>query len=128
MAVLWFTLRESATCLISALSFLLRTLAINCKRCLVMRHVAGSHNAYIFKTLHQCQPCLMMAPNFYHAAKKLPTVRFAKIQTDQHEQAAAEHGIRSLPTLVAFKNGHELDRLSGLRTASDIIHWVQQLA
>ncbi len=74
-----------------------------------------------------CQPCLMMAPNFYHAAQKLPTVRFAKIQTDQHEQAAAEHGIRSLPTLVAFKNGHELDRLSGLRTAADIIHWVKSL-
>ncbi|MCX7546150.1 thioredoxin domain-containing protein [Marinicella sp. S6413] len=92
-----------------------------------MRHVAGSHNACIFKTLHQCQPCLMMTPNFYHAAQKLPTVRFAKIQTDQHEQAAAEHGIRSLPTLVAFKNGHELDRLSGLRTAADIIHWVKSL-
>lgn len=74
-----------------------------------------------------CQPCLMMAPNFYHAAKKLPTVRFSKIQTDLHEQAGAEHGIRSLPTLVAFKNGHEMDRLTGLRSASDIMHWVKSL-
>lgn len=75
-----------------------------------------------------CQPCLMMAPNFYHAAKKLPSVRFAKIQTDRHEQAGAEFGIRSLPTLVALKNGHEMDRLSGLRTASDIMHWVKSLS
>ncbi|MCX7544879.1 thioredoxin domain-containing protein [Marinicella gelatinilytica] len=76
----------------------------------------------------RCQPCLMMAPNFYHAAKKLPTVRFAKIQTDRHEQAGAEFGIRSLPMLVALKNGHEMDRLSGLRTASDIMHWVKSLS
>lgn len=74
-----------------------------------------------------CQPCLMMAPNFYHAAKKLPTVRFGKIQTDRHEQAGSEHGIRSLPTLVAFKNGHELDRLTGLRSSSAIKHWVKSL-
>lgn len=74
-----------------------------------------------------CQPCLMMAPNFYHAAKKLPTVRFGKIQTDLHEQAGAEHGIRSLPTLVAFKNGREIARLTGLRSAPDIIRWAREL-
>jgi len=74
-----------------------------------------------------CQPCLMMAPNFYHAAKKLPTVRFGKVQTDQHEQAGAEFGIRSLPTLIAFINGHEIDRLTGLRSASEIINWVKSL-
>ncbi len=74
-----------------------------------------------------CQPCLMMAPNFFHAAKKLPTVRFGKVQTEQNEQAASQHQIRSLPTLVAFKNGHEIDRLSGLRSASDIINWAKSL-
>ena len=53
MAVLGFTLQEPATNHIPALSLLIRTLAITCKRCLVMRLVAGSHGTQMFNTLHQ---------------------------------------------------------------------------
>ena len=74
-----------------------------------------------------CQPCLMMAPQFAMAASQLPQVVFAKLQTDKFEQAAAPFGIRSLPTMVAFKNGKEIARQSGALRSSQIVQWIQSL-
>ena len=74
-----------------------------------------------------CQPCLMMAPEFKVAASQLPQVVFAKIQTDKYEQAAAPYNIRSLPTMVAFRNGREVERQSGALPSHQIIQWVQSL-
>ncbi len=74
-----------------------------------------------------CQPCLMMAPQFKTAASQLPQVVFAKVQTDKYEQAAAPYNIRSLPTMVAFKNGKEVARQSGALPSGQIVQWVQSL-
>ncbi|MFZ3076618.1 MAG: thioredoxin TrxC [Psychrobacter glacincola] len=74
-----------------------------------------------------CQPCLIMAPEFKTAASQLPQVVFAKIQTDKYEQAAAPYNIRSLPTMVAFKNGKEVARQSGALPSHQIVQWVQSL-
>ena len=74
-----------------------------------------------------CQPCLMMAPEFKTAASQLPQVVFAKIQTDKYEQAAAPYNIRSLPTMVAFRNGKEVARQSGALPSHQIVQWVQSL-
>ena len=75
-----------------------------------------------------CQPCHMMAPQFEQAAKQLPNVVFAKLQTDKFEQAAAPHGIRSLPTMVVFKGGQEIARQSGALPSNQIVQWMQSLA
>ncbi|WP_019673600.1 thioredoxin [Psychrobacter lutiphocae] len=74
-----------------------------------------------------CQPCHMMAPQFEQAAAQLPNVVFAKLQTDQFEQAAAPYGIRSLPTMVAFRGGKEIARQSGALPSNQIVQWVQSL-
>lgn len=69
----------------------------------------------------------MMAPQFKTAASQLPQVVFAKLQTDKFEQAAMPFNIRSLPTMVAFKNGKEVARQSGALPAAQIVQWVQSL-
>lgn len=74
-----------------------------------------------------CQPCLMMAPQFKTAAIQLPQVVFTKLQTDKHEQAAAPYNIRSLPTMVAFRQGKEIARQSGALSSSQIVQWIQSL-
>lgn len=74
-----------------------------------------------------CQPCHMMAPEFEQAAKQLPQVVFAKLQTDQFERAAAPYNIRSLPTMVAFRGGMEVARQSGALPSNQIVQWVQSL-
>ncbi len=75
-----------------------------------------------------CQPCLMMAPQFQTAANQLPQVVFAKLQTDQYEQAAAPYNIRSLPTMVAFRQGKEIARQSGALSSVQIVQWVKSLS
>ena len=74
-----------------------------------------------------CQPCLMMVSEFKAAASQLPQVVFAKIQTDKYEQVAAPYNIRSLPTMVAFKNGKEVARQSGALPSDQIVQWVRSL-
>jgi thioredoxin 2 len=73
-----------------------------------------------------CQPCLMMAPAFEEAAGRLePQVRLAKLNTEEEQMAGARHAIRSIPTMVLFRDGKEIARTSGAMMAGDIERWVR---
>ncbi|MDH4944882.1 thioredoxin TrxC [Sulfurimonas sp. C5] len=61
-----------------------------------------------------CGPCKMMAPNFTAAAEHFPLKAvFAKVNTEDEQNLGARFGIRSIPTLIVFKNGREVERVSG---------------
>jgi thioredoxin 2 len=72
-----------------------------------------------------CGPCRMMAPQFEAAARQLPRVRFAKVDTETARQTAARFAIRSIPTLMLFRDGVEVARQAGAMSAADIVRWVQ---
>jgi thioredoxin 2 len=73
-----------------------------------------------------CGPCKMMAPAFEQAAKLLePDVRLGKLNTEAESALSSRYNIRSIPTLIVFKNGRELARQSGAMSASDIVRWVR---
>ncbi len=73
-----------------------------------------------------CGPCKAMAPHFAQAAGLLePRVRLAKVNTEIEPTLGAEFGIRSIPTLILFRGGHELARQSGSLNAPDIVRWAQ---
>jgi len=75
-----------------------------------------------------CGPCKMMAPAFEEAAKAFPlTARFLKVNTEEQQQLAARFGIRSIPTLIAFKGGREADRISGALGADQLRQWAARL-
>ncbi len=72
-----------------------------------------------------CGPCHAMAPAFERAAGELKTrVRFAKLNTEDAQQVAARFGIRSIPTLILFRGGSEVARVSGAMDARSIASWV----
>ena len=71
-----------------------------------------------------CGPCKTMAPQFASAARQLPEVRFVKVDSDAASVASKQYGIRSIPTLVLFHRGREVDRLSGVVLAHDLVAWV----
>ena len=73
-----------------------------------------------------CGPCKTMAPHFAAAARQLPKVRFAKVDTDAAPAASARHGIRSIPTLVLFNMGSEVARVSGAMPEGQLVKWVEQ--
>ena len=71
-----------------------------------------------------CGPCQSMAPVFEKVAKSSPTLLFAKVNTEEVQQIAADAGIRSLPTLVFFHRGKEIDRVSGGLNESQMKQWL----
>ncbi len=76
-----------------------------------------------------CGPCRMMAPQFAQAAGERPHVHFVKVDTEEARAASAELGIRSIPTLVLFRNGAETARISGAMGAPQLLGWLDgQLA
>jgi thioredoxin 2 len=72
-----------------------------------------------------CGPCKMMAPQFELAARALPRVRFAKVETDANPKASVGNRIRSIPTLVLYHQGREVARRMGAIGAQDLQRWVQ---
>jgi thioredoxin 2 len=73
-----------------------------------------------------CGPCRMMAPEFAKAAGTLKgQVRFAKINTDEHQAVSQRLGIRGIPLLILWHRGREVARLPGARPAADISRFVQ---
>ncbi|WP_374333783.1 thioredoxin, partial [Aestuariivirga sp.] len=76
-----------------------------------------------------CGPCKMMAPEFKKAAQAMePAVRFAKLDTEAAQAQAAAHGIRSIPTMILFRDGREIARQSGAMPAGQIVQWVRDAA
>lgn len=72
-----------------------------------------------------CGPCKMMAPAFEQASRDLsPGVRLAKLNTEDEQSIGAQLNIRSIPTMVIFKNGKEVTRQAGAMSVADIKSWV----
>ena len=73
-----------------------------------------------------CGPCRVMAPAFAEAARQLePSFRLAKVNTEEIGELAARYGIRSIPTLVAFRGGREVARQSGAMDAASLVRWIR---
>lgn len=73
-----------------------------------------------------CGPCRQFAPVFEQAAAALPTAaRFAKVDTEAEPALAQRFAIRSIPTLMIFRQGRELARLSGALPPSQFRQWLQ---
>ena len=74
-----------------------------------------------------CGPCKMMAPEFKKASTEWKgQVRFAKLNTEQAQKAATEFNIRSIPTLILFRHGREVARVSGALNAAQLNQWLAQ--
>jgi thioredoxin 2 len=74
-----------------------------------------------------CGPCRAMAPAYEQAAQRLSTkARLAKLDTEAAPQIAARFGIRSIPTLVAFRDGREVARVSGALPLPQLLQWIER--
>ena len=76
-----------------------------------------------------CGPCKMMAPEYERAAQELePHMRVAKLNTEDAQAVAARYQIRSIPTLVLFRDGREVARQPGAMGTADIVRWARSQA
>ncbi|HWL60585.1 MAG TPA: thioredoxin [Microbacteriaceae bacterium] len=52
-----------------------------------------------------CGPCRQFGPIFEASSETHPDITFAKVDTEDQQQLAAEYGISSIPTLVVYRDG-----------------------
>lgn len=72
-----------------------------------------------------CGPCRQFAPIFADAARRLePGLRLAKLDTEANQALAQQLNIRSIPTLILFRDGRELTRVSGAMPMPQLMKWL----
>lgn len=75
-----------------------------------------------------CGPCIAMAPFYEKAAAQLePAFRFAKLNTQDEPAPATRFNIRSIPTLILFREGKEVARQSGSMDTDRLTRWLSTL-
>ena len=68
-----------------------------------------------------CGPCQTLAPLVENLAREMSgKLKVVKVDVDKNQAAASQYNIRSVPTLVLFKNGKIVWRKSGLMTKRDL--------
>ena len=89
------------------------------------KHIAKSDIAVLVDVWAPwCGPCKVMGPQFAAAAKQAePALRFVKLNSDENQALSGRLGIRGIPTMIMFKEGREVARVSGAMTSSDILKW-----
>lgn len=63
-----------------------------------------------------CGPCKMMG----EVLEDFNDVNILKVNTDEYNELALSFGIMSIPTLIKFNNGEEIDKRIGLQSRSDL--------
>ncbi len=69
-----------------------------------------------------CMPCKMMAPILNEVAEATDgTATIFKLNVDEQQQVAAQFGIRSIPTMILFKDGKEVERIIGVKSKEAVM-------
>jgi thioredoxin 1 len=74
-----------------------------------------------------CAPCRSFAPIFEAVSERHPDITFAQVNTEDEQRLAAEWGIRSIPTVMAFKDGVPVFEQPGMLPAPALEKLVSQL-
>lgn len=74
-----------------------------------------------------CGPCKMVAPVIDEIADEYKdAVKVVKVNTDENPSTAASYGIRSIPTLLIFNEGHIIDTIIGAIPKSTVVNRIQE--
>jgi len=75
-----------------------------------------------------CGPCMAMYDDYEDAALGFGlTVKFLKINADKYQQIAQKYGVSALPTIIAFKKGEEVNRVSRQLSRVELSMWAEKL-
>ncbi len=70
-----------------------------------------------------CAPCRMMAPVLNEVAAQLDSNKaVGKLNIEQFQQIASKYKIRSIPTMVLYKNGKEINRFVGIKSKEFLLN------
>ena len=76
-----------------------------------------------------CGPCKMIAPALEEIAGEMAgKIKIAKVNVDENQEIAAQYGIRSIPTLMIFKDGKLAATKVGAGSKGDLSKWISASA
>ena len=74
-----------------------------------------------------CGPCRSFAPIFEQASEQHPDILFGKIDTDKEKELAGAFAVRSIPTVMAFRDGIMLFERAGALPAAELEDLIRQV-
>ena len=76
-----------------------------------------------------CGPCQMMGPIITEVAKDMSgKATIGKLNVDENQATAEKYNVSSIPTIIFFKNGEEVERMIGVRSKEDLVKKLDELA
>ncbi len=60
-----------------------------------------------------CMPCKQLGPVFEELSKEIEGMTFYKLDVQNNQETAGQYGVMSIPCLIIFKDGKEVDRIVG---------------
>lgn len=72
-----------------------------------------------------CGPCRLMTPVVENVAKEMPDIKVFKLNVDDYPQLTADFNILSIPTIIIFKDGKQVDKCSGVSSKSVLMNKIK---
>jgi len=75
-----------------------------------------------------CMPCKMMAPILNDLAEEVDAnVTISKLDVDVARKTASKYSVRSVPTMILFRNGKEIKRITGVKTKEYLLREIDRV-
>ncbi len=75
-----------------------------------------------------CMPCKMMAPVLNELAEEVQDkAKICKLNIEEQQQLATNFKVKSIPTIILFRNGKEVDRVVGVKTKDFLLQKIERL-
>lgn len=74
-----------------------------------------------------CGPCRMQLPILEEISEELPKIKICKVNVDENTDLAINFGIKSIPTMLVFKNGEKVEQFIGLKHKNDLLMKLKEL-
>ncbi|MGL4981177.1 MAG: thioredoxin [Fusobacteriaceae bacterium] len=72
-----------------------------------------------------CGPCKMLAPILEEIVAET-SYKICKIDVDKNSELSSDHKIKSIPTILIFKNGEKIDQLVGFKSKDELLQILSQ--
>lgn len=75
-----------------------------------------------------CGPCRMFGPIFEETSDQTSDAKFVKFEIDEsNRQTPMKYGIRSIPSVLAFRNGELVEARTGVMDSDTLLAWIEEL-